>query len=179
MPMDEETSETLAFRQERESFADFTKWRFNPDEILIMLEHDLKGEYYNEKKADWNSSGAKLMNDDGVRTIISLVRTSVNKVVFLSDLTFNEIVDMCRDLNLALVDTLFFRWKAFKVEKDHLDLIVAKVMNFIFVGMKQAQGGKTRDALGKMEKILRHYETPQEKKGFTFSPFGSEKGEER
>ncbi len=171
--------EMMAFQQARETLADFTKWRFNPEEILLVLEHDLKGDQYNEKKAMWEPTDKKLLNDEGVRTIISLVRTSINKVTFLSNLTMEEITTICRDLNLALVDTLFFKWESFELEKDHLDLIVSKIMNFIFVGMKQAENGITMESMTKMEKVVRSYEhTKQKKSGFSaFGPFGG-KGEE-
>lgn len=171
--------EIMAYQQARETFADFTKWRFNPEEILLVLEHDLKGDQYNEAKGIWETTNKKLLNDEGVRTIISLVRTSINKVTFLSNLTMEEITIICRDLNLALVDTLFFKWESFQLEKDHLDLIVSKVMNFIFVGMKQAENGLTMESLSKMEKIVRSYETPEQKKsGFpAFGPFGNKEGE--
>lgn len=174
---DEYNPSPMLSYQERGDMADFTKWRLETIDIVELLEHDLKGEFFNEKKNVWEVRGTPLLNNDGVSAIVSLVRTSVNKVTFLSNVTLEQIILICQDLNLALVEVLFFEWQVFAVKKEHLDLIVSKVMNFIFMALKKSEGAGERESLYKAESVHRIYRNP-EKQGFSLSPFGRGRGDE-
>lgn len=134
-------------------------WRYDPEDLLDFLKHDLKGEIWVPHKkgtgGDWVGKRAQqLLNDEGVTTIISTIRTMVNKFTVLSNLTDDEIIEICRDINTALVETLYFKYKQFGADKKNLDLIEAKTMNFIFISLKKSLGGKERESL--YSRLFRH-----------------------
>jgi hypothetical protein len=134
---------------------DFTMWRLDVNEIVSQFEHDLKGEYYDVNKRMWVSKGAQLLNDDGVKMLTSLLGTIVNKVTFLTSLNEREIKQIMLEFNIALVELLFYQWKEFDVKKEHLGLIVTKVVRFIFVALKRADMAGERESLKSESKVIR------------------------
>ena len=161
---------------------DFTKWRFDVNEMLRELEHDLLGEIKvvdkeGEEKWENPASFTPTMSREGAREVISLCKTIVNKVTSLSMLDINEIHMIMRNLNMALVDSLFDNWKKWDVDKGRLDIIVVKTTRLMFIALKQALGAKTLDSLTKVEQVKRVFNEGRKEEGIKMSPFGARKEE--
>jgi len=162
-----------------EQMADFSKWRLDIDDLLEYLEHDLKGDKL-DKEGNWikDEDTNPDMNNQGVKAIISTIRVFCNKYTTLSNLTNDEIMAICRYLHIDLAEMLFFSYDVFDINEDILSMLVNKIMSFVFMSLKKAQGEGERISLSKQETTIRHIE--QEKpKGFSLNPFGRGKEEER
>lgn len=157
---------------------DFTKWRFDVNEMLREFEHDLLGEIKvkdkdGEEKWENPTEYSATISKEGAREVISMCKTIVNKVTFLSLLDLNEIKMIMRNLNQSLVDSLFDNWKKWNVDKGRLDMIVVKSTRLMFIALKQAQGAKALDSLTKIEQIKRIENIgPKKEEGVRLSPFG-------
>ena len=152
-----EPQTTLAMAEIQRKLDDFSRWRLEVDDIIIPLEHDLKGEKFDPKTQTWVPEDLRLLNDEGVKSIISLVRTVSNKTVYLTYLEKAQIYGMCLDLNKQVAKLLFFRWQDFDVKEEHLSMLVFKIVTFVFMGMKRAEDAGERKALTQSEKIVRRY----------------------
>jgi len=182
--MSEEAYEPRTFSNiyQGEDSNDFTKWRFDVGEMLRELEHDLLGEIKTvdkggEEKWENPDEFTPTMTWEGSREVISLCKTIVNKVAFLSFLELNEIHKIMRNLNQSLVDSLFDNWKKWEVDKGRLDIIVVKTTRLMYVALKQAQGAKALDSLTKIEQIKRIETIGKKEEGIKLSPFRRGKDE--
>ena len=139
---------------------DFSRWHLSSDELIEELEHDLKGEVWANNK--WQKKGKKLLNDDGVREIVTLVRGHVNKFTFLAKLSDDDVMDIMLHLDEALIDLLSHKWREFKVELPDLDVIRQIVLTMIYAGMTRGPEGWTMDRVGSIMKT-REVVMPQDR----------------
>lgn len=152
---------------------DFSKWRLKIDDLLRDLEHDLKGEKKIAPKRWEKLDGVTPdMNERGVKSIISIVRMFCNKYTTLSNLDNEVIISMCGQLHRDLAQLLFFSSESFALNEDSIAIIINKIMSFIFMSLKKAEGEGERISLAKQEHIVRHYEEEKQKGNFLPNPFG-------
>lgn len=156
---------------------DFTKWRFDVDELLRDLTHDLLGEVKvvdkdgTEKWVTPEDITAS-MTKEGARELVSLCRASIGKIPSLSVLNDNEIRFVLRRLATSLSDILFDNWEKWKIDQDRLGVTKDKIEHLIFFALKQALNAKTLDSLTKVEQIKRLITGDNKKDGIQLSPFG-------
>jgi len=60
----------------------FQKFRLDTTDIIKEIEHHLRGEL--EKNGEWVESGEPVMNEEGIKNVITIVSGYVNKVWLLS-----------------------------------------------------------------------------------------------
>jgi len=123
------------------------KWQESAGDILAELEHDLRGEELNMETARYDKKYESLMNDSGINCIKSIIRTRANKVVFLSKLKENKIINMCRDINMDLVDQIALKHQQWELKKENCTMVVLKVMDLTFAALMRAEGEGERKFL--------------------------------
>ena len=155
--------------------AELTKWQLSPEEIVEKLEHDLKGEIPKwDKETEtwtWKQVGKKLMNDNGVKMIITLVFSHIGKNTILSTLKTNEIASVMKLLHKHLTLHLSDKWKEYEIDKSDLTLINDIVTNTIWFALKRAENGAEKKFLSSTEKrVERTFERERESKRFPMIP---------
>jgi len=148
----------LPVAQSALSSPDYTVWQLNVDQILIDLEHDLRGETWDPKAKDWKAIQAgdeAMLNEMGIRETISVVRTHVNKESLMSSFEANEILGICRKLHRALKRHYFFNWNKYEIKESNLPIVIHKVTHFVFMCLKCAEKGGMRNLVGQTEKVNR------------------------
>lgn len=103
---------------------EFLRWLNSPEDVLLWIEHTLKGEIIGEKegKECWMlpENGEALMNDKGVRALLQVLRFYLNKFTFHSRYEENEINDTCRMISNDIDILLFLRWREFGIKQEML-----------------------------------------------------------
>ncbi len=145
MPEREYEPSPLSSFGEQETIGDFTRWRLDSLEITNQLRHSLKGDVYNEELGKWVKLGKPLMNDDGISLVISYVETVANKITFLSNLTENDIVLICRNLGKSFAMILLYKYDKLGVSKEDDDFLFWKVMEFGLIALKKSQVAGERE----------------------------------
>lgn len=165
--------------------SDFSMWRLDINEIAIELEHDLKGEYWDPEHVDnkipnqkggWVKRGTALLNDDGVKTVTSIIKSVVNRNLILSKFDDTDIREIRLELNIAMSTNLFFNHEPFKIKKSHLSIITNKVDKIIFAALKRAEEGGEREHLHKSEKVIRTYAEGDKRGGVRMPPLFKGRG---
>ena len=130
-----------------------TQWILTSEDILSFLEHDLRGEIYviNEEKgtASWEKKGMRLINDEGIVCLKSILHSFINKTVFLSTLSEDDIREICGNIELCLNNLFFLKYKEFDIDKAYLDIIKHKIIYIIFMALRHAQNSGMRETLTK------------------------------
>jgi len=89
----------------------------DPENILERLEKHLRGESENSD-GTWCSSHTPLMNEEGINKIMSIMRSIVNRITFMSNLDEDHIERHMMFLGNTLIETLLQNKKQFGIQND-------------------------------------------------------------
>ena len=148
--------------------SDLTRWQLSSEDILDKLEHSLRGEIWNEREQRYESKGQKLMNDEGIRSVLSIVESVVNKIAFLSNLEQDMIFMITRELGIDLIQLIHMKHNEYNIKAEHASLIVDKVTFLIYLGLQRAfmEGERKFLRTTEQRKYLIQENPKKEKKGF-------------
>ena len=140
----------------RQQDAGLTRWQLTPEDIIEELENDLKGKTWNSKEEKFvgSAEAEALINEKGIRSIISIVRSKINKITFLSNLDQKDIISITRDVNLTMISLLFSNANNFEIKKENLEIITDQVVHLVYMGLMRALNEGERRFLGKAEKRM-------------------------
>jgi len=169
MPEEVQTTEYIPRPRAEET----VRWQLTIFDLIEGLRHRLAGEVYDDIKEEWVPAGKKLMNEDGIRSIISIVEFHVNKSMILSNFEKKEIARMMERIHQAIASLFAYKWKEFEMEKEYLDIIIECVTNFIWGGLKRAELGAEKKFLSQTQRITeRIVQRQEEKKGGFLASLG-------
>lgn len=127
---------------------DFFKYRINGSDILEELEHQLKGEAWDDETRSWQTRYLPWVNKEGMSKVIHVVYScGVNKNVVLGNLTHEEIYFKCNLMKKKLARLMFNNYHFYGIRKDTRDLLITTVVNTIHSGLSRCEGGKEADQL--------------------------------
>jgi len=142
-------------------------YQLDSSDIINSLEHLLRGEFWNTKDNKWEPKGEQLLNEDGIRMMVTIVASHLSKEKILTDVPQDQVYRMCRDMRLALIYHLTMKWDEYKIKKSCLDVIVEIIDHHIYTNLSRGVEGKTMDyfkpTIKRVEKI-----TPSEEKRSMF-----------
>lgn len=143
-----------------------------PDDILEFIENELRGRDYDYITNAWiepdNPEEQRVLNENGIRAVMNLIRWHVNKVTFLTNLEDEHIYSTIYNLSNNLTQLLFNNGDIYgiKWEKAHQNLLVDNVCNITFMALRKAFADKERLFFGSHTQIIhRKDETPQGQQG--------------
>lgn len=144
-------------------------------EIPEIISHLLKGEVYDYKNQAWIKKGKPLMNDEGIRTIVTILSNYCTIDKIAAKLENERVAEMARSIRLDLINLLTLNYKKFGIQKGNLSLIVDLIDHTVYANLT---GGREATILDFMKPVYKRVETfkPEEKKKwYSFIPFlGSE-----
>lgn len=142
---------------------ELTRWQLSPDEILEFIEHELRGEDFDYSKNRWIQKSTPILNEEGIRFIVSKIRRKVNKITFLSNLDEQIIYEMMLGFSQTLTQEIFNNGEAWGIDwnKGHQNSIVDDVCDMVFIALRKALAQGERKFLGSHTKIMHRIdETP-------------------
>jgi len=166
------------------------RWMESSDDLLLLLEHDLKGEYMvveemedgriSEKWVRDPDNTTPQLNDLGIRFVIGTLRLIANKNTYLSyfksegDSAEKRIMDICKYTSVAYTNNIFLNINRFGIkDTTAADLIVEKMNNVMETAMRRAIGGKERLAItGAMRTVETISQQPKQQGGGLGGIFG-------
>lgn len=118
-----------------------TQLQLLTSDILEDIEHQLRGELYNETTDQWEQKGKKMIkSEDGIRDILGELYTFLNRNVILSELTDEEIRKLTMELSKSLVFSLGKKADEYTDNNtSDLSSVVRTVSRTAFFTMKRAK----------------------------------------
>lgn len=152
--------------------AGLLRWELDTADIVVFLEHSLRGDVWNEQVGAWEEGhGLRLLNDDGIKYIITIVLFHVNKATFLSNITDADVEKICSHLHIALSKALFINYENFEIKPEHLEMLTLNIMNFIYISLKKAIGGMMLKQLSQATQVIERVGQPADKGILSKIPF--------
>lgn len=120
--------------------------QINPENVVENLQHALSGNVWDYSNKEWVKGKLKpFLNDEGVSTIITRVRSVVNQNTTMSNLDETTIKKMIISLGDELAIILFLNYQKWEVDKANLTTIVSMIQNMAFCALMRAWGEGERD----------------------------------
>lgn len=140
------------------------------EDIIELLEHLLRGEF-KTNDGNWLQKGKILLNEEGVRMMVTIVASHLSKDKILTDLKEEDIIRMAREIRLELIHLLRMNWKKYGIEKSNLSMVVAIIDHYIFANLSRSVGGRTLDYYKPMARSTTIYKPEKERSRWGFLPF--------
>lgn len=126
---------------------DFFQFRIQSEDVLLEIEHKLRGEFFNREKGQWEQKYGAWCNDDFINIILSVVYDYTNKNTYLGNLTKEQILFKCRNLKIKISELVFSKYKDFDIDKSKRSLIISKIMNPIHSSLSRCEDGREADQI--------------------------------
>lgn len=143
----------------------------DPYIVIERFRRNLRGEFFSQDEKMWKKIGKRSANDDGIREIISVLDTYVNRNTLLSNLDDEEIYKITMSLNKELNTLFYMKWDAFEMDIADISLLSTRISDMCFLALKQANNKALLDALTKSYSVREMKGLPEEKRGLSLNPF--------
>lgn len=148
-----ETTIVPSVQMREPAYAELTRWQLSAEDILLELEHDLRGEVWDEKAQKYVGKGIAFLNEEGIRAVISILRGKINKNMYLTNLTTDDVYAMTYDLALDVIDVIFLKYKTYDIDKANLSLVANQIIHFVYAAFKRALEEGERHFIQSMHKV--------------------------
>jgi len=150
------------------------KLQLDMTSTINFLEHDLKGErlHIGEDKAtgemvrEWRPTGMRMMDDNGVQTVVSVLHTFLNPNTFLTVVDEEDIERIMSRFHRTLAGLLVDKQEEFAIENAYLYILMDKITNIVWLALKRGTGSMTLNAFTKSHKAVETHELAPRKRRF-------------
>lgn len=167
--MDEQTEKEVGRRiqQNIQNYPDSSVLQLQLDmsDPINLIEHDLKGEWYDYKDQEWKRSGMRMMNDEGVRAIVSILHNYLTPNTFLSNFDDSDIRRIMEPFHRKLAAMIIDKQEEWEIEDAYMRMIVQKITDTLLFAMKRGLFHKTLDALTQSSRFYESKEVSPKKSG--------------
>ena len=145
---------------------DFFRFRISGQDILEELEHQLKGEVFDEEQNKYVEKFSRLLNDEGISKVLHIIYAcGINKNVFLGNLEKEEIMFKCKTLKKKLSLLLFKKASDYEIPKEMKSLLITTIINTVHSGLSRSEGGRESEQISTAAQrydMYQHQEQPKE-----------------
>jgi hypothetical protein len=118
--------------------------QLDPASIAELLVHQFKGEVWMPHKQKWENLDKehKLMNDKGIRDIVSLFSFFFNQNSVLSNLTDRQIATKVETFGESVGELMALSWRDYEVDKTSRTAICLSVVDIVDNALKRSLVGQ-------------------------------------
>ena len=181
----EEQNSPYPFPQmmQQESSRDNLVMQTSPERIAELLEHDLRGEVWNDNEKIWKRNRTPRMNDAGVDAVITSVKNLINQTATLSNLSEKQISDEVIFFAEMLSRDFILHGKSWGIKPQEENSLFVSIILLVRNNLTRALGKTISDkelyqGTVQSRELVHIRDNQQQKKGF-FSRFAGAAKEER
>lgn len=136
---------------------DFERWRFDIEDVLLEIELNIMGFFFDPDSGKWEKKGIQRMNERGAKAVRTALAATINKVTTMTTLTIDEIHAETKTFALNLNRLFFLNHDEYGINSptDGQSLLWYLSM-FVFNGLKQSEGSLSVKSLMEMNQTMRH-----------------------
>jgi len=124
----------------------FQKFRLDTIDIIQTLEHHLRGEL--EKNGEWVAVGEPVMNEEGIKNVITIVSAYVNKVWLLSAPKDEELNKIMWNFSRTMREELIANYPVNKWEIRSVPIAKNLICDLVYGTLLRCRDGGERRTLG-------------------------------
>ncbi len=119
--------------------------QLNPEELILSLEHLLRGERFDPEKGIWvkNAYSKRIINDKGIADIIFRMKLLIDTNTVYSDLKDNVITNIALDFAEDLADHLALHYKEYDMNVIDIRSVTKICTYTLYVALRRARDATT------------------------------------
>lgn len=110
---------------------DFIKSLYETTDVLFEIENFLRGQVRDEN-GNIVQVYPPVINNDGVNLLMGDLRMHLHKIAFLSNLSKNDVMRICKEMRKMIINWLYLNWHKYNIDKSNLNRIVYNIDHAIF-----------------------------------------------
>lgn len=128
-------------------------YQLQVDDIIIEVEHLLRGDVFDESKEQWmNHAEFRHMNELGIKRISSVLKTYLNRNEFLTTYEEDRILKKCVLCVDNIAELFILEGENYEMKEEEYDIILWQIiMPNVESAIRRATGAMTLDAHSKMQ----------------------------
>lgn len=136
----QEFADTYQMQFQSRQTDDLLRWQLDTEEVLDMIERNLKRLEKDEKTGEWKPrQGARpILNDTGVYDLMAWLRGTLHKVIPLTYLEEKDVTRMAKQIRIGIVLLLYQNYRYYEVDPSYLDYIVNLVDHNCYAVLRKA-----------------------------------------
>lgn len=147
---------------------DFIKSLYETDDILMEIECFLRGKVRNAD-GEMVQMHKPVIMEEGIGLLMGDLRMHLHKINFLSNLSKDDVMRICKEMRKMLVNWLYLNWYNYKIDKSNLNRIVYNIDHAIFFSSMKSLNDLERGHLfpttSRNEQVLIQNDTRQKRFG--------------
>lgn len=112
----------------------------SPERVGELLEHELRGESFDYKTQSWSVTRKPLMNNEGIDTIITLVKQFLTQNSTLSNISDKMAKTQAYMFGNTLIDALQVNTKKWKLDKSIRSSLVVGITCMVYLVLTRSLG---------------------------------------
>lgn len=149
------------------------RYQLGTEDLIESIEHNLKGERFNATKQIWEKKEARLVNDEGIKTFMTIVSSKLNRNTFLSNLSEDDVLRIAMETRQNVGNLIFLNYGKFEIDKCNFDTVIQAIDHPVICALRRAQGEGERRFLGKTQSTSERIVTSKGSRGSWIPFFGS------
>jgi hypothetical protein len=151
--------------------------RLENENELNQIEQILRGKEYDWGAKVWIKKGNPLMNDQGIREILMLLRLHANKMFYLSNFDEHQVQQMLYSFGIAIVFMMGCRCDTYSIDRKIRGTLTRSIENLGMAIMLRALHDKEREHMDTINKVTEHHiQRGQQQQGFGIGPLNQNRG---
>lgn len=150
-------------RQQRE-IAPTLMYQLQIDDIIIEIEHLLRGDVYDETQEKWNEMKEfKHMNELGIKRISSTLKTHLNRNTFLTRFDDDRINKKCILVADVIAELFVLEGEKYEMKEEEWDTVLWNtIMPNVEAAIRRATDSMTLNAHSKMQFVSEHIDNSKQ-----------------
>jgi hypothetical protein len=120
------------------------KWGLDIDDVVVTIEMNLRGNFWDAKERTWSKKGIELMNEQGVNFVSTIVRARLGRHIAMTDLDVDNIKLMALEVCEDVANVLENKWRLFGVEIAYLSTVLDMIDHLVYTTLRRALNGGER-----------------------------------
>ena len=151
---------------------DFWRWALDDEDMIEEFEHRLRGEAYSSKHQCYIQKYEPLMNETGIRELMTDLSLAVpNKSFKLTNLEDEDIFQMAYEFSNAMIKKLRLNFRVYGIKKNNIvsGMILTQFDHLYYSLLRRAKDNTTlralRETMHRQESVMTQ-NLPQQRKSF-------------
>lgn len=155
-PGQEGTDATVIQHAVRGRMEDMIRWGLISEDIILEMEHDMRGDIYDEKTGKWEKSDdtRRLCNEYCINKLRAILRARLGKNTYLSNIELKEMKLILRFIGWDLADIILTQYEHFEIKEDDMSLVFWAVFDLCEFSMRRAVGEGERKFIQTVRAVI-------------------------
>ena len=145
--------------------ADFFKFRVESLDVVEELQHQLRGEVFNQTTQKYEKKFDRWLNEKGINKITHIIYAlGMNKNTILGCLDKEQILFKCNKLKRYMAKLIMIKHREYSIDRSMWDLLLTTVVNTVHSGLSRSELGRESTQLSTAHQrhdLFSHNETPK------------------